>query len=120
MKRDTIKYKFDARTVRPWYSTEVHPVKCTFDDGRQKAYERCTAEFADLWSVYLRLNDGTLSCIADFDTEENAKAFDLFLRAFYGEIKTINPTMVSNAMAKYFSDFDKSKSVVEQAEELLS
>lgn len=50
---------------------EVNP--CVFDgDCVQQTYDPAEADF---WSVYLRDLDGCLECIADFETEAEARAY---------------------------------------------
>ena len=57
---------------------EYHP--CTLHYiGDQEIVEQCEPEEAEFWSVYVRLIEGGLSCIADFDTEQECIEFIRFL-----------------------------------------
>lgn len=58
---------FPDAALESWSDIEIAPV-CDYGDY----VERCAPEEADFWSVYLRLNTGGATCIADVPTKRLA------------------------------------------------
>lgn len=55
---------------------EIHPVHKIGEN----AWEQCSAEEAEMWSVYVHLKLGGLQCIADCNTEQDAEKMVEFLK----------------------------------------
>jgi hypothetical protein len=63
-----VRDKFTGFEIRPLKITYVSP------DGAEKLCQECLpGENPDFWSVYTVMMDNTLDCIADLETEQQAK-----------------------------------------------
>lgn len=73
--------KLYPESIQKFDQIEYHPCKeFTGTDSFEKFVEQCEPEEAEFWSVYGHLPGGGLSCIADVDTEQEAKEFAEFLQ----------------------------------------
>jgi hypothetical protein len=70
----------------PFNGLEVQPVRVVDTIERNGipvgCYEVCEPNEAELWSVYVHLVEGGVSCIADFATQSEAEQFFTFLHSF--------------------------------------
>lgn len=84
-----IKLVVEAIPQHAFNALEIHPCR-EYEKGTPTAFvEQCEPSEAEFWSVYVRYNPktnkeefGGLECIADCDTEEEAKQLEKFLTAF--------------------------------------
>lgn len=66
--------KLYPEAIEPFDEFEYHPCRTSFL-GDKEYVDQCDAEEADFWSVYIHLEKGGLSCIADFDSEQDCIDF---------------------------------------------
>jgi len=71
----------------PWDATEIHPL-LELEDGNYEVTEEGNEDF---WAVYIHHVDpekhGSLSCIADVDTKEEARDLDSLLNTLMRTFK---------------------------------
>jgi hypothetical protein len=54
---------------------EVHPVEVNAEPDGSTWCQVCSAEEADIWSVYAHLPVGEVMCVGDFETQALANAY---------------------------------------------
>lgn len=68
--------KVFVKVDKPFDGFEIHPCKeYKAPSGARFIEQIDEGEQADMWSVYVHLKEGGLSCIADLDTEQQALDF---------------------------------------------
>ena len=80
-KKEIIKSVFEVYKVsdKKWDDVEYHPMS-QIKDEEIEYIEQCKKGEEDFWSVYIHLCEGGLECIADVETEEQAKEFAKFIK----------------------------------------
>lgn len=72
--------------VPEWHGVEVHPVRM-YDEDNKVWCEPCEEGEETFWSVYLRIVEGGVTCIADFPEKEQAVNLSELLKVIVKKYK---------------------------------